>query len=135
MIKAYENDLAYIHDVGFGDFAKNSSPGLLKLLRQNGIADGLVVDLGCGSGLWARELAQAKYDVLGIDISPAMIELARERVPGGEFRVASLLKTDLPRCVAVTSLGECLNYLFDESNSLQELRRLFRRVYSALTPG
>jgi SAM-dependent methyltransferase len=134
-LETYKNDLAYIHDVGFGDFARKSAPGLLKMFRQNGITRGLVVDLGCGSGLWARELAQAKYDVLGIDISPAMIELARERVPGGEFRVASLLKTDLPRCAAVTSLGECLNYLFDESNSMQELRRLFRRVYSALKPG
>ena len=135
MIKAYQNDLAYIHDVGFGDFAKNSAPGLLELLRQNGITRGLVVDLGCGSGLWARELSKAHYDVLGIDISPAMIEIARERVPGGEFRVASLLKTDLPQCVAVTSLGESLSYLFDESNSMRELRRLFRRVYGALKPG
>jgi SAM-dependent methyltransferase len=134
-MEAYKNDLTYIHDVGFGDFAKNSAPGLLELLRQNGITDGLVVDLGCGSGLWARELSKAHYNVLGIDISPAMIEMARERVPGGNFRVASLLKTDLPQCVAVTSLGECLNYLFDESNSMRELRRLFRRVYLALEPG
>lgn len=135
MIKAYENDLAYIHDVGFGGFAKNSAPGLLEMLRQNGITDGLVVDLGCGSGLWARELSQAGYDVLGIDFSPAMIEMARNRVPDAEFRQTSLLKADLPRCVAVTSLGECVNYLFDQSNSMQELRRLFRRVYDALKPG
>jgi SAM-dependent methyltransferase len=135
MIKAYEHDLAYIHDVGFGDFAKNSAPALLKLLRQNGITDGLVVDLGCGSGIWARELSQAGYDVLGIDISLAMIELARNRVPGGEFRQTSLLEAELPRCVAVTSLGECVNYLFDESNNIGELRRLFRRVYAALRRG
>ncbi len=134
-MEGYKDDLAYIHDVGFGDFAKNSAPRLLELLRQNGITNGLVVDLGCGSGLWARELSQAGYDILGIDISPAMIELARERVPRGEFRVASLLKTDLPRCVAVTSLGECLSYLFDESNSIRELRPLFHRVYDALKPG
>jgi len=134
-MEAYKNDLAYIHDVGFGDFAKDSAPGLLEILRQQKIATGLVVDLGCGSGLWARELSQAGYDVLGIDISPAMIELARKRVPGAEFRVASLLKADLPKCVAVTSLGECLNYLFDQTNSIRELRRLFRRVYDALEAG
>src|SRR5262249_16441113 len=45
------------------------------------------------------------------------------------------LKAELPRCIAVTSLGECLNYLFDETNSINQLRRLFRRVYSALQPG
>ncbi|PYT03492.1 MAG: class I SAM-dependent methyltransferase [Acidobacteria bacterium] len=134
-IEAYKADLAYIHDVGFGDFAKNSAPGLLRILRRDDIKTGLVVDLGCGSGLWARELSDAGYDVLGVDISPAMIAIARKRVPRGEFETGSLLKVKLPRCGAVTSLGECLNYLFDASNRMSEIRRLFRRVYSALEPG
>ena len=135
MVDAYKDDLAYIHDVGFGDFARNSAPGLLSVLRQAGITTGLVVDLGCGSGLWARELVDAGYDVLGIDISASMIEIARRRVPRGEFKAASLLKAKLPQCAAVTSLGECLNYLFDENNSIGELSRLFRRVYASLKPG
>lgn len=134
-IEAYKADLAYIHDAGFGDFAKNSAPALLEMLRDNGVNKGLVVDLGCGSGLWARELSDAGYGVLGVDISPAMIAIARKRVPRGEFETGSLLKVKLPRCDAVTSLGECLNYLFDQSNSMSEVRRLFRRVYSALKPG
>lgn len=133
--KAYQDDLAYIHDVGFGDFSKNSAPGLLEILRQNGIATGLVIDLGCGSGIWAGELSRAGYDVRGIDISPAMIEIARKRVPQGEFRVESLLKANLPECDAVTSLGECLNYLFDRENSMTQLRRLFDRLYTALKPA
>ena len=135
MTEAYKNDLAYIHDVGFGDCARNSAPGLLEILRQAGITTGLVVDLGCGSGLWARELVSAGYDILGIDISAAMIEIARRRVPEGEFKVASLLKAKLPQCAAVTSLGECLNYLFEKNNTVNELRRLFRRVYTSLKPG
>jgi SAM-dependent methyltransferase len=135
MTEAYNEDLAYIHDVGFGDFAKTSAPGLLEILRRNGMASGLVVDLGCGSGIWARELSNAGYDVLGIDISPAMIEIARKRAPSAEFRVGSLLKVRVPECDAVTSLGECLNYLFDKSNSIRKLRRLFGRVYAALKPG
>jgi len=134
-IEAYKGDLAYIHDVGFGDFARNSAPALLEMLRHNGVNNGLVVDLGCGSGLWARELSDAGYGVLGVDISPAMIAIARKRVPRGEFKTESLLKAKLPRCVAVTSLGECLNYLFDPNNRMSEIRRLFRRVYSALKPG
>jgi len=135
MTKAYQHDLAYIHDAGFGDYARNSATGLLRILRQNAITMGLVVDLGCGSGIWARELSNGGYDVLGIDISPAMIAIARTRVPGAEFRVESLLKAKLPKCDAVTSLGECLNYLFDQSNSMTQLRRLFGRIYTALKPG
>jgi SAM-dependent methyltransferase len=134
-LKAYKDDLAYIHDVGFGDFAKNSAPGLLEILRKSGLNTGLVVDLGCGSGLWARDLFDAGYGVLGVDVSPAMIAIARKRVPGGRFLNASLLKVKLPQCDAVTSLGECFNYLFDKSNTINELGRLFGRVYTALKPG
>lgn len=135
MTEAYKNDLAYIHDAGFGDFAKTSAPWLLETLRANGIDKGLVVDLGCGSGIWARELSRAGYDVLGIDISRAMIEIARKRVPRGEFRTGSLLRAKLPMCDAVTSLGECLNYMFDKTNSIGQLRSVFERVYFALKPG
>jgi len=78
-MSGYGADLAYIHDAGFGDFARKSAPGLLAILRQAGIRGGLVVDLGCGSGIWAAELTRRGYDVLGIDISRAMIRLARAR--------------------------------------------------------
>jgi hypothetical protein len=47
----YREDLAYIHDVGFGDFALESAPGILEILDRKGIREGLVVDLGCASGL------------------------------------------------------------------------------------
>lgn len=131
---AYQDDLAYVHDVGFGDFARNAAPGLLNTLRQAGITSGLVIDLGCGSGIWARELSAAGYDVLGIDISPAMIALAQTRVPQGEFRAASFLEADLPSSVAVTALGEVFNYLFDPNNTEDSLLRLFRCIYRALLP-
>src|SRR5919107_547567 len=91
----YGEDIAYIHDVGHAEFALRSAPGILEILDRNGIHDGLIVDLGCGSGLWARELVDAGYRVLGIDISDAENEklgLGRlfrrvhdELVPGGVF--------------------------------------------------
>src|ERR687895_170225 len=131
----YGEDLAYIHDVGHAEFALRSAPGILEILDRNGIHDGLIVDLGCGSGLWARELVDAGYRVLGIDISEAMIELSRNRVPEAEFRVGSLFDADLPPCAAVTAVSEVLNYLFDPENEDQGLGRLFRRVHDALVPG
>jgi SAM-dependent methyltransferase len=130
----YKEDLAYIHDVGFGDYALKSAPGILEILARNKIRQGLVVDLGCGSGLWAKELTKARYRVLGIDISASMIEIAQRRVPDAEFRVRSLFETDIPPCDAVTALGEVLNYLFDPANEGRMPVRLFRRVYEALTP-
>jgi len=134
-MKAYGTDLATIHDVAFGTFAEGAAPGVLALLRQRGIPGGLVVDLGCGSGRWARRLADAGYDVMGVDLSAAMIDLARRRVPEGRFRTESFLDVDLPPCRAVTSLGECFSYLFDERNGRRRLDGLFRRVWRALSPG
>src|SRR5262245_4301991 len=94
---AYDQDLAYIHDVGFAGFANGSAPGLLGILRAAGIGDGLVVDLGCGSGIWARHLTDAGYDVIGVDISKAMIKFARRRAPRAEFHIESFVRFELPR--------------------------------------
>lgn len=131
----YKEDLAFIHDAGHTDFALKSAPGILEILARNGIGKGLVVDLGCGSGVWAQELTRAGYEVLGIDISESMIRIARRRAPRAEFRVESMFKADLPACDAVTSISECLNYMFDSGDDGRKLARLFRRIYDALNPG
>jgi SAM-dependent methyltransferase len=133
--QGYGADLAYIHDVGFGQFAEHAAPGLLQLLRKAGKRNGLVVDLGCGSGIWAKELTDAGYDVFGIDQSEPMIALARQRAPRGAFRAESFLTAELPPCVAVTAIGECFSYLFDRGNSERRLARLFHRIYRALEPN
>jgi SAM-dependent methyltransferase len=131
----YHDDLAYIHDAGFGHFAGNAAPVLLRLLRSSGVKAGLVIDLGCGSGILAQEVVAAGYDVLGIDLSLAMIELAKQRVPGGRFHQGSFLTAELSPCIAVTAIGEIVNFLFDRANTKSSLVKLFRRVYRALLPG
>jgi SAM-dependent methyltransferase len=131
----YREDLAYIHDVGHAGFALESAPGILKILDQSKILEGLVVDLGCGSGLWARGFVDAGYRVLGIDISEAVVEISRSRVPEAEFRVGSLFDADIPPCAAVTAISAVLNYLFDPENKRRGLTSLFRRVYEVLAPG
>jgi SAM-dependent methyltransferase len=131
----YKQDLAFIHDDGFRDFALKSAPGILNILAENQINSGLVADLGCGSGLLAQKLIQANYQVLGVDISESLIAIAQKRVPQAEFRVSSLFKVDIPPCNAVTSIGECFSYLFDPDNNRQTLIQLFGRIYQALNPG
>lgn len=92
---------------------------------------GAVVDLACGPGGWARELTRHGYGVTGVDISPAMIALAREREPGARFLCGSMTCVSLPACDAVTALGEPFNYLLKQT----DVRRVFRRVFRALRPG
>jgi len=135
MTVAYRDDLAYIHDAGFGGFAREAGPVLVDALRRGRITDGLVIDLGCGSGILSGVVTDAGYRALGVDISEGMVALARKQVLRGEFRVDSLLSAKLPRCVAVAAVGECLNYLFDDGNTISTLAKLFRRIHASLVPG
>ncbi|HZY83349.1 MAG TPA: class I SAM-dependent methyltransferase [Gemmataceae bacterium] len=131
----YRDDLAYVHDAGYGAVARAGAAALLEALRRRGPASGLVIDLGCGSGILSERVAAAGYDVLGIDLSADLLALARKRVPGGRFVRGSLWTAELPPCVAVAAVGEVVNYLFDGAGARQGPRKLFRRVYDALAPG
>jgi SAM-dependent methyltransferase len=134
-MRGYRADLAYIHDVGFSDYARKAAPVLLRILSACGVKEGLVVDLGCGGGHWARELNRAGCRVLGVDRSPSMIRLARQKAPQSKFVVASNFTVELPPCDAITSIGECLNYRFEERDSRNALVCLFKRAYRALRSG
>jgi SAM-dependent methyltransferase len=134
-VNNYREDLAYINDAGFSDFTTGTTPGVLAVLRREGVRTGLVVDLGCGSGRFAHALGEAGYDVLGVDLSPAMIRLARKRAPRARFESGSLFSTNLPPCDAVTAIGEIVNYQFDAKHSRAALTRVFRKVHEALRPG
>jgi SAM-dependent methyltransferase len=132
---AYRTDLAHVHDAGFGLFAENAAPVAVELLRRSRLHSGLVVELGCGSGISSGIFAAAGYDVLGIDLSPKMLAIARKRVPGAQFRQESFVTAEIPPCIAVTAFGEIFNYLFDTENNEKSLYGLFRRVYEALNSG
>lgn len=58
------------------------------------VGPGPIADVGCGPGHVTRFVAERHEDVLGVDLSPAMIQLAREAAPELEFVVGSML--DLP---------------------------------------
>jgi SAM-dependent methyltransferase len=132
---AYRDDLAYIHDAGHGDVAREAARRLAQELTQRGFQDGTIVDLGCGSGILAEHMLDAGYSVVGIDASAAMVALARNRAPAAEFRVGSFVAADLPTCIAVTAIGEVLSYGFDSANDQAARTDLVERVYRSLVPG
>lgn len=131
----YNTDLAYVHDVGHGAPARHAADFVADQLRRAGFDTGTVVDLGCGSGIFARKLQQQGYQLIGVDYSEAMIAIARQQAPEATFYTGSYLDFDIPTCIAVTSISECLNYLFDPSHNQEKLRTLFTRIYRALVPG
>jgi len=68
---------------------------LLNRLAEDVRGHGLVADLGCGPGHVARYLHDQGVRMLGIDLSPQMIDSARERSPDIEFRVGDMRTLDL----------------------------------------
>lgn len=108
---------------------------ITKILRQYGIEDGLVLDLGCGTGKMTRLLAKAGYDMIGIDLSEEMLLIAREQ----ETENSSILylhqdmrEFELYGTVrAVVSVCDSMNYITEE----EDLLTVFELVNNYLDPS
>ncbi len=134
--KFYGPDLAFAHDAGFLGFARQAAPWLRKRLARRCEPGARVVEIGCGSGGLTKELSGAGFRVLGVDVSPAMIRLARRRAPAAHYRVAAWQRLAPPPCDAIVAVGECLNYLAGPPARHQRaLEAFFHRSAAALRPG
>ena len=128
----YRPALARIHEAGFSGGRGAEARALLRRLRAAGVSRGeAVADLGCGPGHFLAALTRAGYEAVGVDASPAMLALARERAPKARLVRASLDAARLPPCAAITALGEPLDYLGSDARA----RRALRRAFAALRPG
>jgi SAM-dependent methyltransferase len=128
----YRDDLALVHHRGFGFHADGVAPGILALLEPVRERGGLVLELGCGSGLLTRHLVDAGHRVIATDASEAMLDLARETAPGAEdVRVIVMPDDPMPEADAIVSVGHPVSYLPDE----ESLRRAFAAAAEALCPG
>ena len=54
-----------------------------------------ILDAGCGSGRLGGHLARAGHDVVGVDLDPHLIEVARAEHPGARWEVGNLAALDL----------------------------------------
>lgn len=125
----YRADLARIHHQGFGFHADAVAPGILKLLEPVLERQGLVVEIGCGSGLLTKYLVDGGHRVLATDASEAMLNLARGYAPGAAgFAELRLPGDAIPAADAIVSVGHPVNYLDDED----QLFRAFDAMAAAL---
>jgi SAM-dependent methyltransferase len=111
----FRADLARIHHEGFGFHAEAVAPGILQLLEPVRARGGLVLEIGCGSGLLTKYLVDAGHRVLATDASSAMVELAREYLPPQLVEVLRLPDDPVPDADAIVSVGHPLSYLDDEA--------------------
>ncbi len=106
------------------------------LLVQHGVEDGLVLELGCGTGSMTELLAERGYDMIGIDNSAEMLEIAMEKKAESGHDILYLMQDmrefELYGTVrAVVSVCDCMNYILEE----EDLLEVFRLVNNYLDPG
>ena len=106
------------------------------MLCEKGVKDGLVLDLGCGTGTMTEILAGYGYDMIGADNSEDMLELAMEkRIQSGHdilYLLQDMREFELYGTVrAVVSVCDSLNYITDP----EDLENVFRLVNNYLDPG
>lgn len=109
---------------------------LESLLKEYGVQEGLVLDLGCGTGTMTELFAADGYDMIGVDNSEEMLEIAREKQMESGHEILYLLQDmrefELYGTVrAVYSICDSLNYITDP----EELVQVFRWVNNYLDPG
>ena len=133
---AYES-FASVYDVFMDNVEYDAwAAYLTDVLREQDIADGLVCELGCGTGAMTERLSAAGYDMIGIDSSEEMLEAALEKkdISGADilYLQQDMRSFELYGTVrAVVSVCDCMNYLTEEADLLQ----VFRLVNNYLDPG
>ena len=104
-------------------------------LREYEITDGLVLELGCGTGVMTELLAESGYDMIGVDNSEEMLGEAMEKRAESGYEILYLEQDmrefELYGTVrAVVSVCDSLNYITDRD----ELRHVFELVNNYLDP-
>ena len=90
-----------------------------------------VLDIGCASGRDSAWFSSRGYQVSGIDIAPTFIELARSKVPSGDFRVMNVTSLDFePESFDGVWCSCVLIHLSDE-----DVLRAINEIWRVLKPG
>ena len=108
---------------------------VIRILKDYGIEDGLILDLGCGTGSMTELLARAGYDMTGIDMSEDMLNIAmKKREQSGHdilYLCQEMQEFELYGTVrAIVSICDCINYVTEKEDVIQT----FRLVNNYLDP-
>jgi magnesium-protoporphyrin O-methyltransferase len=95
-----------------------------------------VLDAGCGTGAMAVELARRGAEVLAIDLSPKLVQIARERLPADvdpsliDFRSGDMLSAELGYFDHVVAMDSLIHY--DPQNVVEALTELVERTVDSI---
>lgn len=109
---------------------------LIGLLKEYGIEKGMIAELGCGTGSMTELLAQHGYDMIGIDNSIEMLEIARDKIEQTKSDILYLMQDmrefELYGTVdAIVSVCDSMNYILE----FEDLVQVFVLVNNYLEQG
>lgn len=122
----------FMDNVPYKEWGKH----IYRTLCEYGLKDGIILDLGCGTGTMTEILAGYGFDMIGVDSSGEMLELAVEkRIRSGHdilYLQQDMRELELYGTVrAVVSVCDSVNYITDQ----EDLELVFRLVNNYLDPG
>lgn len=135
-MEAY-SDFARVYDIFMDNVEYEKwAEYLIGSLKEYGIEDGIVLELGCGTGVMTELLAESGYDMIGVDNSEEMLgEAMEKRAESGHeilYLEQDMREFELYGTVrAVVSVCDSMNYITEEEDLLQ----VFRLVNNYLDPG
>jgi len=135
MESLYRRDLAYIQAEAFENLARGAAEEIVRRLKSSRAPVRRVLDVGCGAGPLAKMLADAGFDVTGIDPSAELLKLARANVPQARFIHISAYDVEVRNYDAIVAVAEPLTYHDDLAEADNLVSRFFRRVAEALPAG
>lgn len=120
------------NEFGWNYYPEVFGEQLLQWLRENALTPRTAMDLACGTGILCRILDGHGITASGMDLSPGMIRIARERDPHIRYTVADMV-TFCPeeRYDLVTCTGDAVNHI----GTLDAVERIFSNVFAFLNPG
>ncbi len=128
---------AGVYDIFMDNVPYEEWAGYLQgILREYGIEDGLLLELGCGTGSMTECMAGYGYDMIGVDHSIEMLELAwKKKEKSGHdilYLNQDMREFELYGTVrAVISVCDSVNYILEDGG----LTEVFRLVNNYLDPG
>ncbi len=129
--------LAPVYDViGMSDYAQRITPHLLDYAQHIDWLGRRIIVLGCGTGVSIEYLSNYPFAITGIDSSPEMLAIARERLsdPGLNIKWQQQDIRELGNQLTAADLVLALN-VFNEVNSLRDLETAFIGVQKSLEAG
>lgn len=129
-IRPYKR-LAALYDKDWGGYCLQYLKLIDYIIEKYKFVPKSILDIACGTGNLLAKLYDQKYNVIGIDITPEMIEIAKNKYPYIKFHIGDMCYVNLKTKVnLITCAFDSLNYIRDDN----KIDKTFKNIYKHLHP-